>query len=904
MKRKVQILMCGLLMICASFICVACGKLNFESDKIEVTNTTYTYDGNAHIFNVAYEGVDVEVTYSLDNETFVSKEELNVKEVGTHKIYYKLTAENYNDYIGSSDLVIDKAELNYDTININGLVVDYDGQSHTIDVSCVVEGVTITYSLDGINFGNKNSVAQKNAGTYKIYYKLSKPNYIDIIMDTNFVIRKVNFDESKISVARKTQTYSGNKEIFEVNYPEQSGISVLYSLDGENFVTFEQTNFVNAGTYTVYYKISNPNYNDYVGQTTFTINKASFDSSKVSVSNTTATYDGNAHLFDIELNGITGTITYSLDNKTFVNASELNLVNAGTYTVYYKVVIDNYEDYVGNISYTINSISLDTSKIDLGTTNFVYDGNRKSLNVTVEGITADVTYKLGATGTYTRTPYLKNVGEYTVYYKITTTNYTEFEGTMNVFISGVQFYRNTTLHVCDYATINDALDNLPTDGGYYTLKLYGDAIVVSTLNINYSVNIDGLEKYSIKASDEFTGSNLISVASKDNMTLTLQNITVDANSKARVVYVNNKNKLTLINANITGGYLANNYAPGVFITNQAKFVMAGGSIIGNRVADGYAYKDEYYVAYSQDLWIGANAGGNGMSYEITEGTVGKMFINANSWSAQNPGEFLLHSGNIESIYLEYDANYGATLKYTDGHIGKLLISTKTSGEYEEVTPVAETTYKGGIETTTANVATYDDFVNALNSDKRIIRLTANIDVESTLIVTRNVVLDMNGKTLSNTTDLYVENLNNWSLISVRENGSLKVTGNGTMDAKENDCYDLDVQDGANLTIVNGTFIGNICAVYVSEGHADILGGTYSIKQLCENGVETAHGQTINIKNENADEGTATVSITGGVFKNFDPAGRIDNPHDVLVADGYTAVLVEGSTTDYKVVKAN
>jgi len=56
MKKKLKFLLCGLLVVCASLIFASCGELNFDESKIIITNTTYTYDGNAHIFTVEYEG--------------------------------------------------------------------------------------------------------------------------------------------------------------------------------------------------------------------------------------------------------------------------------------------------------------------------------------------------------------------------------------------------------------------------------------------------------------------------------------------------------------------------------------------------------------------------------------------------------------------------------------------------------------------------------------------------------------------------------------------------------------------------------------------------------------------------------------------------------------------------------
>lgn len=203
------------------------------------------------------------------------------------------------------------------------------------------------------------------------------------------------------------------------------------------------------------------------------------------------------------------------------------------------------------------------------------------------------------------------------------------------------------------------------------------------------------------------------------------------------------------------------------------------------------------------------------------------------------------------------------------------------------------------------VSTYAELSEALGGKYDVVKLTKDIDVEDTLAVTREMTLDLNGHTLFNTQDIWsdVEGAEKWSIIEVGKDGNLTITGNGKIDAKENDCYAVDVAYGGKLTIEDGEFIGNISAVYVLEGSAEIKGGKYSIKQLNTNGVESAYGCTINIFNQNQDANKASVSITGGVFANFNPTDKTQNAHDNLVPEGYKAVLVEGSTTDYQIVKA-
>lgn len=175
-----------------------------------------------------------------------------------------------------------------------------------------------------------------------------------------------------------------------------------------------------------------------------------------------------------------------------------------------------------------------------------------------------------------------------------------------------------------------------------------------------------------------------------------------------------------------------------------------------------------------------------------------------------------------------------------------------------------------------SVDSYDSLVEAINSasDGDTITLNGDIDVQQTLVVTQDLTLDLAGHKLYNTNDLWDDQDNNWSLISVRENGDLTITGNGTLDAKKDDCYAVDVQDeNAKATLENGTFVGNITTVYVFEGTLVVKDGSYSIKQLNSNGVQSQYGLTINCYDQNYKNGTAKVLITGGTFAHFNP---VDN----------------------------
>ena len=143
-----------------------------------------------------------------------------------------------------------------------------------------------------------------------------------------------------------------------------------------------------------------------------------------------------------------------------------------------------------------------------------------------------------------------------------------------------------------------------------------------------------------------------------------------------------------------------------------------------------------------------------------------------------------------------------------------------------------------------------------------------------------------------------------SIIAVEKGGDLTVKGNGTIRAKENDCYAFDVSGGGHLVIEDGTYVGNISVVYVLDGSAEIKGGRYSIQQLDNN---KDYQFTLNLQDDGYTNGTGSIVVTGGTFENFDPsknAAESANLTTNFVKDGYTSTLtIEDELTTYVVTEA-
>ena len=298
-------------------------------------------------------------------------------------------------------------------------------------------------------------------------------------------------------------------------------------------------------------------------------------------------------------------------------------------------------------------------------------------------------------------------------------------------------------------------------------------------------------------------------------------------------------------------------------------------------------------------------------------------------TAENPGNFdlldvidfyLVTSKNVDDMGTELNEFSDKLAAKTDSGVYyiKGVMKTTAGNDYQGLTLDGITITVYATQDTVENDsfgpdydknATYYPVLNAAGMKDALvnggnIKVDANVDPSEALVATKDTTIDMNGKTIANINDVWEKNPKSWSLISARESADLTITGNGTFAAKENDCYAVDVQDGATVTIENGTFIGNIHAVYVLKGTAYIKGGFYSVQQKYPDAAK-ADEFVLNCYDANRANGTAKIIVTGGTFVNFNPANcQAEGPNTNFVADGYSVITETKANGDkwYTVVK--
>ena len=214
-------------------------------------------------------------------------------------------------------------------------------------------------------------------------FRSTDPNYTGTT-DATLSIAKA---AATVSLSDLTTTYDGTpKPVSFVTSP--TGLTVDVTYDGLSTAPSAQ------GTYTVVATIRDNNYRGTATGTLLVANALA----TVTISNLSATYDGNSHAVQVSTDpaGLAVDVTY--------NGSSTPPTDAGTYTV---VATVNDPNWAGSATSTL-VIDKAVATITLGALNTTYDGNTHAATITTSptGLAADVTYNASATeptdaGTYT-----------------------------------------------------------------------------------------------------------------------------------------------------------------------------------------------------------------------------------------------------------------------------------------------------------------------------------------------------------------------------------------------------------------------------------------------------------------------------------------------------------------------
>ena len=224
---------------------------------------------------------------------------------------------------------------------------------------------------------------------------------------------------------------------------------------------------------------------------------------------------------------------------------------------------------------------------------------------------------------------------------------------------------------------------------------------------------------------------------------------------------------------------------------------------------------------------------------------------------------------VDGNYMEHPETVSITLSNGGVHYsrGDLIYPARSQADadVDDLMPAVIVAEKASGE---SKIKAYNTLAEAVAAaqDGQTVRLLADVEQNTQLAIDKSITLDLNGKTIKNTADIWGDNAN--AILSIKNGAKVTITGNGTIAAKENDCYTINVVNG-DLTIENGTFVGNISVVQVQKGSLTINGGAFSLLQKMTDG-KGENRYLINCIDSAYADGSANVAISGGTFVGFDP----------------------------------
>lgn len=178
------------------------------------------------------------------------------------------------------------------------------------------------------------------------------------------------------------------------------------------------------------------------------------------------------------------------------------------------------------------------------------------------------------------------------------------------------------------------------------------------------------------------------------------------------------------------------------------------------------------------------------------------------------------------------------------------------------------------------------------------KLTQSTNLSNTIIVEKELVFDLNGKTI--TAGLFAYDNNKVEegdtdsyVFLVKKGGKLTINGNGNVKTQSAD-YAIAVWAQGGEVEINGGVYENFGEgsdlIYASAGGKIVInGGEFkaNAKQDGVPGTQEIHS-ALNIKD--ADRKTTSIVVKGGKFYGFNPAdNKSENPKQSFVAEGYESV---------------
>lgn len=239
----------------------AAATISFETASVEKTK------GDDPFTNPLTNTGDGKVTYSTSNSSIAAVNattgEVTIKNYGTATI--TATVKEGVNYVyaentATFDVVVGTASMEVTATGYNGI---YDGQSHGITVTAP-EGAKVRYGETEGEYTLYTSPKYTNAGTYTVYYQVTKTNYTTVTGSATVTIAKA---DAKVEFAQKELTAKIGKDFTTPQLTlDPANLTVTYTSSDEEVATVDaetgEVELVSPGEVTITATFAgNDNYN-------------------------------------------------------------------------------------------------------------------------------------------------------------------------------------------------------------------------------------------------------------------------------------------------------------------------------------------------------------------------------------------------------------------------------------------------------------------------------------------------------------------------------------------------------------------------------------------------------------------------------------------------------------------
>ena len=229
-------------------------------------------------------------------------------------------------------------------------------------------------------------------------------------------------------------------------------------------------------------------------------------------------------------------------------------------------------------------------------------------------------------------------------------------------------------------------------------------------------------------------------------------------------------------------------------------------------------------------------------------------------------------------------------KSIDG-IGITVVATQYTHEHDS----NDNTYDGDAEYPVTSAAELksslaEGGIVALAGDIAVITEGTGTNLVPQMNVAADTTINLQNQTLAVDSSVYTQDLSYTPALIAVTSGTLTINGDGVISAEagNNNSYGINVNGGA-LIINGGSYYGALTAIQVQLGSVEINGGFFDMAPTCKAAVPSYAKYMVNAIDSAYRDGTATITIKGGTFVNFDPSANPEGAGTSYVADGYTVV---------------